>query len=169
MKYTRISYPYLATITILAIGLIGFTGCAVMENDIVAPRFEELKAPPIKVTIDQLYAEYMVDGLAAEDKYNEKRLLFYGLTVEEVFSVLNPGNEVFQYNAYIIADNAKFIPRHFVYTDNIRVGFVVDIVGRCNGLIRSNIGEPFLQISDCWINIVEGETVEDWYLDPEAY
>ena len=56
-----------------------------------------------------------------------------------------------------------------MYLDNIRDGFVVDIVGDCKDLIWPNSGEPFLQISDCWINIVKGEIIKDWYQDPEEY
>ena len=170
MNYARFSCHYLVTIAILGIGLISFAGCAAnAQNDIVAPRFEKLKAPPIEVTIDQLYAEYMAYGPAVEDKYNDKRLLFYGVTVEGLLSLFNLENDVFIGNAYIVAGNAKFIPRHNEYLDNIRDGFVVDIVGECSGVIWPIIGEPFLEISDCWINIVEGEIIEGWYWDPEAY
>jgi hypothetical protein len=170
MNYVRFSRSYLVTIAILVIGLIGFAGCAVnAQNNIVTPEFEELKVPPIEVTIDQLYADYVADGFAAEDRYSDKRLLFYGVTVEEVLSIFNLENDVFVGNEHIVIDNTKFFPRHSEYFDNIREGFIVDIVGQSQGLTWPIKGEPFLKISDCWINVVEGDIIEGWYKDYDDY
>ena len=158
----------IAALVAIISGLVLFIGCK--NDDYTVPAYTPIiTSPPLEMTIEQLYMEYMAYGPAAEDKYDDKRLLFQGLTVEKVFSILNSGNETLEKNAYIVADNAMFLPRYFMYTDNIREGFVVDIVGTCNGLIWPNIGEPFLQISDCWISIVEGDIIEDWYNNPEAY
>ena len=168
MKYDRFSRLYLVAVTILVISSAGFTGCVGnAESDIFAPKFEELMAPPIEVTIDQVYEEYMANEASADAKYKGKRLLFYGVTVEEVASVSDVGNQVFQYNTHIIANSVKFTPRYTIDLDNVGEGFVVDIVGECRGLIWPISREPLLQISDCWINIVEGGILEDWY--PDVY
>ena len=168
MKHLRFISLYLVATAVLVIGLTGFAGCAGnAEDDIFAPKFEELMAPPIEVSLDQIYAEYMADEAAADARYKGKRLLFYGVTVEEVGSISDVGNQVFMYNTHIIADSIKFTPRYTVDIDNIRNGFVVDIVGECRGLIWPISREPLLQISDCWVNIVEGEIIEGWY--PEVY
>jgi len=121
---------------------------------------------PLEVTIDQIYAEYMADEAAAEDKYKGERLLFYGITVEEVGSYIDPDEGLFMYNTYIIVDSVKFFPKYTDYLDNVRDGFVVDIVGECRGLLWPiNSMEPLLSINDCWINTIEGEVIEDWYPD----
>lgn len=56
MKYFKAIGLFLATIAIFAVGLIGFSACA-GNAEIAAdiPEFEVLEAPPIEVTIDQLY------------------------------------------------------------------------------------------------------------------
>ncbi|MFC1865640.1 hypothetical protein ACFLYB_02875 [Chloroflexota bacterium] len=165
MKYLWFSRLYLVATAALVIGLTGFAGCAGnAEDDIFAPKFEELMAPPIEVSIDQIYAEYIADEAAADARYKGKRLLFYGVTVEEVSSIINVGNnEVFVYNSHIITDSVKFTPRYTVDLDNARVGFIVDVVGECRGLTWPIFREPLVLIGDCWINIIEGEIVEDWY------
>jgi len=157
---------FISTVIILS-GLLVLTGC--QNDDQGTPVYVPVASPPIEVTIEQIYEEHIADKIACDDKYNGKGLLFNGVTVEEVRSLINSENDVFMYNAYFIADTAIFIPKHTVYLDNIRVGFVVDIVGEYSGLIWSGAGEPLLQISNCWINIVEGEIIEGWYRNPEQY
>jgi hypothetical protein len=149
-------------------GLVVLTGCQNDEHFI--PVYEPVDTPPtVEITIDQLYEEYMAYGLAAEDKYTERRLLFYGVTVEEVLSIFNLENDVFVGNEHIVIDNTLFYPRHSESFDNIREGFVVDIVGTCGGLTWPITGEPFLKVTDCWINIVEGDIIEGWYKDYDDY
>jgi len=148
----------------MIVALIIPTGCVVsVENTFTAPEFEEPGPPPIEVTVEQLYAEFIADQEAAIAKYKGERLSFIGVTVEEVGSLFDVGNGVFMYNTHIMTGSVKFTPRYTVYLDNVREGFIVEIVGECRGLIRPVFREPLLQISDCWINIVEGEIIEGYY------
>jgi len=146
-----------STVIILS-GLFIMAGCQNKGQD--TPVYIPIESLPLEITIDQLYADYMADEAAADDKYKGERLLFYGITVEKVNSVINWGNnEVFMYNSHFITGSVKFNPKYTVYLDNVWDGFVVDIVGECKGLILPiNSVEPLLQISDCWINIVEGDS-----------
>ena len=157
---------FIATVIILS-GLLVSTGC--QNDDQIAPVYVPVASPPIEITIEQIYEEHIADKMACDDKYNGEDLLFYGITVEEVGSRFCTEHDIFIGNAYFIADNVVFVPKYTAYLDNIRVGFVVDIVGEYSGLIWSGAREPLLQISDCWINIVEGEIIEGWYQDPEQY
>ena len=85
MKYVRFRYLYLVAIAILATNLIGFTGCTgSAENTLAVPEFEEPEPPPVEVTIDQLYAEYIADEVAANTRYKNERLLIYEVEVEQV-------------------------------------------------------------------------------------
>lgn len=167
MKYVRFSCLCLVTIAIFVISLAGFIGCKGNDvgNTITSPKFEGVARLPLEVTIDQIYAEYMADEAAADGKYKGERLLFYGIVVEEVSSYIDPDEGLFMYNTYIIVDSAKFTPKYTDYLDNVRDGFIVDVVGECRGLIWPLSREPLLSISDCWINTIEGEVIEDWYPD----
>lgn len=157
LKFRSKQIVVIATVFILSY-LIVLTGC--QNDDQVTPVYIAIGAAPVEVTIDQIYADYMADEAAADTKYKGEMLLFYGVTVEKVNSIINWGNnEVFMYNSHFITGGVKFNPKYTVYLDNVWDGFVVDIVGECKGLIWPiNSMEPLLQISDCWINIVEGDS-----------
>lgn len=167
MKYVRFICIYLVAITILVISLTGFTGCTGddVETTIIAPTFEGIGELPLEVTIEQVYAEYMADEVTADAKYKGEKLLFYGVTVEEVGIYVDVSEGIFIHNTHIITGSVKFTPKYVEYLDNVREGFVVDIVGSCRGLIWPPSGEPLLQIGECWVNTIEGEIIEDWYPD----
>jgi hypothetical protein len=145
--------------------LVVLNGC--QNDDHFVPVYTSIGVVPVEVTIDQIYTEYVTDEVTANEKYEGKRLLFSGIKVEEVSSILNWGNnERFMYNSHIRTGNVKFIPRYTLHLDNVMEGFVVDIVGECIGLTQPDYREPLLLISDCWINIVEGDleaTFEEGY------
>jgi len=156
LKFQSKQIVFIAAVLILSF-LIVLTGC--QNDDQVAPVYISIGAAPVEVTIDQIYAEFMGDEAAANAKYKGKRLLFHGVTVEEVGRIFNWGNnEVYMGNSHIITGNVKFNPRYTVDLDNISEGFLLNIAGDCKGLIRPFFREPFLQISDCWIDIVEGNS-----------
>jgi len=154
MNYFRVIGLFLATIAILAVGLIGFGGCAGnAENALVIPEFEEPEPPPIEVTIDQLYEEYMTDEAAANAKYKGKRLLFTNVEVEEI-------NTFFPDSAqdpiiYIVNHSVEFRPRYWIDTVLVREGFVVDIVGEVRGVF--GLENYYLVVENCWVKIVEGD------------
>jgi hypothetical protein len=157
LKFRSKQIVVAATVIILS-GFFILSGC--QSDEQITPVYVPIESLPLEITIDQIYADYMADETAADDKYKGGRFLFYGVTVEKVNSVINWGNnEVFMYNSHFITGGVKFNPKYTVYLDNVWDGFVVDIVGECKGLIWPiNSMEPLLQISDCWINIVEGDS-----------
>ncbi len=85
MKYFKAIGLFLATIAIFAVGLVGFGACAGSAASVaVTPEFEVLETPPVEVTIEQLYQEYLADEAAANAKYEGKRLLFTNVVVEKL-------------------------------------------------------------------------------------
>ena len=61
------------TIAILTIGLMPLAG-GCTSTTVFIPEAVPLGAPPIKVTADQLYQDYMADEAAADAKYKDKEL-----------------------------------------------------------------------------------------------
>jgi len=151
-----------ATVIILS-GLFVMAGCQSEEQD--TPVYVPIESLPLEITIDQLYADYMADEAAANDKYRGERLLFYGITIDEVSTIIGPEGLV-RYNEHIIANGVQFIPRYTSDLDDVGVGFVLDIVGECRGFIWPiSSSEPLLLMSECWVNTIEGGILEEWYPD----
>ena len=149
---------------ILVINLIGFTGCTGnAESTLVAPEFEEPGAPPIEVTVEQLYAEFVDDEEAAKAKYKGQRLSFIGVTVEDVSNSFYAENPTDLTNVYVLNGSVEFRPRYNVDTELVREGFVLDIVGEVRGLFGVN--KDRLIVKNCWINIVEGD-IGAYYGEP---
>ncbi len=167
MKYFKAIGLFLVTIAIFAVGLIGFSACA-GNTEIAAdiPEFEVLEAPPIEVTIDQLYQEYLTDEAAANARYEGKRLLFTNVVVERLdHFATDPSANV--PNIYIVNDSVEFRPRYWYWADvaTIREGFVVDIVGTPRGLF--GIEQQYLVVEDCRIFIIEGDVGAVYDVVPE--
>ena len=145
-----------ALIGVLIFSLASATGCA-GSSELAAPEFVESEAAVIEVTPEQLYAEYAADETAAAAKYKGKRLSFIGVTAEKIV------NEFYVYpppgigDLHVEAGSFKFRPAYESYLDDIREGFVLDIVGEVVGLIFGS-----LYITDCWIQIVEGNVDSPW-------
>lgn len=162
MNHFRVIGLFLTTIAILAIGLIGFGGCnSNAENTLVIPEFEEPGPPPIEVTIDQIYEEYITDEAAANAKYQGKRLSFTNVEVEKIRSKFADSSQdplIFIVNNYV-----EFRPRYITDTVFVREGYVVDIVGEARGVF--GIGYSYLIVENCWVKIVEGE-IGTVYEDP---
>ena len=151
-----------ATVIILS-GLFILAGCQNDGQD--TPVYVPIESLPLEITIDQLYADYMTDEAAADDKYKGERLLFYGITVDEVSTIVGPEGLI-RYNEHIIASGVKFTPRYTSDLDNVGAGFVLDIVGESRGLIWPiSSSESLLLISECWVNTIEGGILEEWYPD----
>ena len=151
----KVKYLFLSLIGILVISLVVLSGCAGNDSAVPTfPAFEALLPPPVEVTVDQLYQEYMTDEAAAEAKYKGERLLFSGVRVEEVSNFFYIARPI---EFYILNGSVKFKPRYPSDVESIREGFVVDIVGEAQGIIFG-----FLIVKDCWINIVEGDIEADY-------
>ena len=162
MSYFKVIGIFLATVAVLAGSIIGF-GCANnTESTSAAPEFEELGPPPVEVTVDQLYAEYMADKAAADAKYKGERLLFSGVEVEEIESIFaDSGQDPL---IYIVNHSVEFRPRYITDTVLVRKGFVVDIVGEIRGVF--GVVNHYLVVGDCWVKIVEGD-IGVAYEDPD--
>ena len=167
MKYIKLTHLSMVAIAVLFINVAGFTGCADRGDNttFAPPTFEGIGELPLEVTIDQIQAEYMADEAAADAKYKGERLLFYGVTVEEMGRMIDMNEGLFMYNTHLITGGVKFTPKYTEYIDNVGAGFVVDIVGECRGMITLIGKEPLLEINDCWINTIQGGVLEDWYPD----
>jgi hypothetical protein len=143
-----------STIAIVLIGVLifslaGVSGCT-KSSEFPAPKFVEPYAAVIEVIPEQLYAEYTADEAAASAKYKGKRLSFIGVTAEKIvneFYVYPPPGTA---DLCVVVGSFKFRPMYEAYVDDIREGFVLDIVGEVMGLIYGS-----LYINDCWIQIVE--------------
>lgn len=159
MNYFKVVGLSLAAIAIFAAGLISFGACAGnTQITPIAPRFQNLETPPIEVTIEQLYQEYITDEAAASAKYEGKRLLFANVEVEEINSIAadtgdGPGVD-------IVSGFVEFRARYWIDVANITRGFVVDIVGTPKGLF--GIGQQYLVVGDCRIFIIEGDAGADY-------
>ena len=161
MKYGRLNRLFPITIALLVVALIGLSGCSEnAESSFVVPTFEEPLPPPVEVTIDQLYQEYMADEAAAEVKYKGKGLLFYEVEVEQVVGnymmmaeALGAASEEYV-KLYFTAGFIKFRLRgvDFGIMQNIEEGYVLNIVGECRGLYKG-----FVIIDDCWVESVIGD------------
>ena len=155
MKQGKFKNIFLVIIGVLVIGLICLSGCTGnAENGFTVPTFTEPRPPPIEVTVDQLYQEYMTDEAAAKAKYKGGRLLFSGVRVEKVSNDFYIDRPI---EFYILNSSVKFRPRYLVDIELVREGFVVDIVGEAQGIIFG-----FLIVKDCWMMIIEGDIGADY-------
>jgi len=168
MNYGRLNRLFPITMAILVVALIGLSGCTGNpENGLIVPTFTEPGPPPIEVTIDQLYQEYMTDEAAAKAKYKGERLLFNEVEVEEVVgSLFDVGHGHFVFvNEYFMTGHVKFRLRDFGIMQNIEVGYVLNLVGECQGL--QGLPREIVAIYDCWVESVIGDLGEGYeWIDP---
>ena len=152
----------IAPIGILSVFLtiaVSLTGC--YKTELFIPDYIQLEAAPVETTVEELLADYLTDEEAADAKYNGKRLLFYGVLVEEARSYYPHG----QYHEDPMPDDIKgteyymfttgsvlFNPKDPVYLYGVVPGSIVDVVGVCQGL-----SGDIIIISDSWIQIAGGE------------
>ncbi|UCE97895.1 MAG: hypothetical protein JSV74_00740 [Dehalococcoidia bacterium] len=132
----------------LSLCLIGMSACQHQQSFV--PAYQTIGMPPQEADIEQLITDYLTDQATADAKYKGKKLLFSGITVEEIVNNINtypPPLDV-----YIFHDLAKFTPRYLTDFDYIGEGFVVDLVGVCQGWQFSRV-----LIDDCWVGVVVGD------------
>jgi len=166
MNYGRLNCLFPITMAILVVALIGLSGCTGNPDDVTSPIIMPLN-PPIEVTIDQLYTEYMADEAAADAKYKWERLLFNEVEVEQVVaSLFDVGHGHFVFvNEYFMTGHVKFRLRDFGIMQNIEVGYVLNLVGECQGL--QGLPREIVAIYDCWVESVIGDLGEgEEWIDP---
>jgi hypothetical protein len=156
-RHYRLEAFLLVTITTLVIILFGFNGCTKScGNAVVIPEYEGIGPPPIEVTVDQLFSEYMTDETSADAKYKGERLLFYEVEVEQVLGEdvcidIGRGEWVYE-KFFFISGSVQFGLRDFGIMQNMEEGFVLNVVGVCYGLL-----EGFVFIEDCWVESIVGD------------
>ncbi|UCE97990.1 MAG: hypothetical protein JSV74_01295 [Dehalococcoidia bacterium] len=156
MKIRYLDQLIILLICILVIIAFGVIGCNNTEKVQAVPKFEELSLPPIEVTIAQVFDEFEIDSIAAHDKYNGKRLCFYDIEVEEI--------DTRSTKRYFISGNGKFYLRSTSLMQNVEPGFVLNLVGFCQGF--SDISRELIVINDCWVESVVGDLGTDEWVDP---
>ena len=113
----------------------------------------------------------MADETAADAKYKGERLLFNEVEVEEVDSHLVHvgGGEEVRLKYFFIIGFVQFYLRDFDIMQNIEVGYVLNIVGECRGLVSGlwwySDGEPLLLVNDCWVESVIGDITTGGEID----
>ena len=156
-RHYRLEAFLLVTITTLVIVLFGFNGCTKScGNAVVIPEYEGIGPPPIEVTVDQLFSEYMTDETSADAKYKGERLLFYEVEVERVlgeegYFAVGFGEEWIFVKDFFVSGSVKFGLRDDGIMQNIEERFVLNVVGECYGLL-----EGFVYIEDCWVESIVG-------------
>jgi len=162
MKYCKLRSILLITIDILVIGLIFLAGCTRgTPVTLEVPTFEPF---PIWVTADQLYAEYIADEAAANAKYKGEEVWFSGTTV---------GNKVYFPNlteSYIMLGQfgtVRCMPQDPSQLDDIGTGYMVDIVGVCEGMSERVVIVKISRIDVIKLDIFA--TISGEAAPPEAY
>ena len=112
--------------------------------------YQPVALPPDEISIEQLITDYETDTVSADAKYKGKTFLFSGITVESVQNNNNTYPPPF--DVYIFSGLMTFAPRYHTGFDYIGEGFVVDLVGECQGWQFSRIS-----ITECWVGVVEGD------------
>ena len=160
MKYRRFIHLFLVLTAIMAISLMIFSGCmSTVKETFFIPEFKEPRQPPIEVSVAQLWADYMVDKAAADAKYRGARIFFPHVEVEEVITAseqLSDGS-LATLKVYFTIGPVKFSLRELGIMQYIEPGYVLNIVGECEGM-RSGLisGTPYVYIYNCWVESIEG-------------
>jgi len=169
MNNVRFILSFLTTLAISISCIVGFNGCTSGGGShVTVPEFEGIGPPPIEVTIDLLYADYVANEEDTIAKYSEKKLLFSGVEVEEVvgnyFMMADAmgAGELVYVKLHFTAGDVKFKLReeYFGIMQNIEEGYVLNIIGKCEGL-----REGVIVVDDCWVESVVGDLGTDEGLD----
>ena len=148
--YPRTSFS-LIIIIVSFLCLLAFSGCRQGLSLPYTPI--RLEPPPVELSLEKVYNDYMIDINEAEEKYMGKRFLFKGLVVDWVGSyVLN--QRIGDYS--IMVGNVKFKPRCERDLDQIFPGFIINVTGIPQSLFVDRI----LIITDCLMYIVEESDYE---------
>jgi hypothetical protein len=161
--------PILYLVCIL-ISLIIIAGCSKGELDI--PEYQPItEPPPVEITIERLFDDYVADKTAADIRYKNERFLIYEVEVERVggeWVYIGLGEWVFE-KTHFISGSVKFYlsGEDYGIMQNIEEGYVLNVVGECVGLTASPYDKtPFILFHDCWVESVVGDLGTGVYEDP---
>jgi hypothetical protein len=122
---------------------------------LTGPEYRNFAPPPTQVTVEELWADYTSDVVAADTKYKGNSLIFSEVVVEEVV-----GRDYTDRHSHIqyvveslVAGSVKFELRDFNLQQNIEAGFVLNnVVGKCRGLSGG-----FIVIRDSSVDSIQGD------------
>ncbi len=137
-------------------GLLAFSGCRQVLTLPSTPIM--LAPPPLELSAEMVYNDYMTNAREAEVKYSGERFLFTGLVVDRVESYFLNSRA---FDISIMVGNVKFKPRYESDFDQIFPGFVIDVTGVPQSLLLDRI----LIVTDCLVYVIEGGEFER----PPAY
>lgn len=165
MNHNKSKRFYIISITLSPIVLFIFflllsipvviTGCT--KDEISVPEFTPPATPPQEVKIEHLLLDYMEDEVAADAKYKGKRIWLNDIEVEDVvtkfFAVRREGfGNTNLYVEYFLSLGCKFTLKDFELMQNVQVGYILNLVGNCDGLF-----DGLIVINDCWAESVFGD------------
>lgn len=153
--HSRIPFIFIITI-LLFVGLLAFGGCRQATTLPYTPI--RLSPPPVELSLEKVYSDYMADAKEAEARYSGERFLFTGLVVDDVESYFLNSRA---FDISIMVGNVKFKPRYEHELDKILPGFIIDVTGVPQSLLLNRI----LIVTDCLVFVVEG----NGYQPPLAY
>lgn len=160
MRSNETIRPALLAVLVITVLGLAMTGCN--RGSFTSLPHVELPERPMDVTVDQLSNAYIADEFASDVEYKGKRLLFTNIEVEKVCGKTytdRHGDAVFV-NEYFITGSIKFLLRDFGIMQNIKEGYVLNVVGECYGLVQG-----FVYMEDCWVEAVVGDLGGDVEID----
>ncbi len=146
-----------STLAILMSVLISLTlgslpGCTQVHLDTASPMVIVL---PDHVTIAQISSEYKLDPTLADQKYKGKRIIFDGVTVEEVHSIYyqSGGAITVPMVDYFRAGSVRFeLLDYRGAQQRVQVGFILTLDGVCQG-----IQGDLVNMIDCGVTSIKGD------------
>lgn len=159
MKYDKTRWRSLITLGFLAIILVFLTG-GCTRTSVSVPEFIQLEPPPILITADQLYEEYIADEAEADARYKGKEVWILEAIVDSylesesgcylmmryVPGIADQSNvELLEIPCYLgelihdipsyIGGTIKLEPQFAEGFKDVEGGYLVDVVGECQGIL----------------------------------
>jgi hypothetical protein len=159
-------------LAILAIALMSLAG-GCTKAEVFIPKAAQLESPPLMITADQLYQEYMADEAVADTKYKGKKVRVTEVKVDtylesesscylvirwypEEYYEYNDGVLVFYLPAFS-ACTLKLEPQFSEDFKDVDGGYIVEIEGECQG-----ISDGVITVKLNWVNKIGN------YLPPQG-
>lgn len=110
---------------------------------------------PVYVSIEQVTSDYKLDSTQADAKYEDRRLVFNNVEVEEIHSIY------YQSGGAIAAPMVDYFRAGLVRFElldargvqqRIQAGYILNLDGICQGMVGS-----LVRITDCWVGSVKGD------------
>jgi hypothetical protein len=126
-----------------------FLAVSCTGTSVFIPEAVQLEQPPIKVTADQLYQEYMADEAAADARYKGKEVWVTEAQIDTCLEsesgcylimrwhpeerIVHDGIVVFSVPAFSVC-TVKLEPQFSEGFKDVDGGYIVEIVGECQGI-----------------------------------